>query len=161
MVRKMIVLLAAIAALAAVPLGGNAAEVYEGNISTTYTTIYSDIVGKIGLGEEYVFYRSGQYEYTMVAGEITWDGAVFSADEVTSYILYWDSGYNSTYQYYVSTVTNWELMPLSSLVYSSLGDFPDLVDRSEMYSFGTMLLVLICIFLYLIRSIFGWTYRRR
>lgn len=161
MVRKIIVLLTAVCALAAVPLGAYAAEVYEGNLSNTYTTIFADIVGKIGYDDEYVFYRSGQNEYTMVAGDITWDGSSFAADEALSYVLYWDSGYNSSYAYYVSPVSNWELMPLSALVYSSLGDYPDLIDRSETYSFATLVLVFVCICLYLIRSIFGWTYRRR
>lgn len=161
MARKIIALLVALAALAAVPLSASAATVYEGNISTTYTTIFSDIIGKIGLGDDYVFYRSGQYEYTMIAGEITWDGSRFAADEATRYVLVTNSNYNSTYDYSSGTVSGWTLSPGSALVYSSLGDYPVLTERSDTYSLATLILLFACVCMYLIRSIFSFTYRRR
>ena len=161
MVRKVIVLLLALAALAAVPLSGQAATVYEGNISTTYITIFSDIVDKIGMNDEYVFYRSGQYEYTMIAGEITYDGSTFAADEASSYVINTNSSYNSYYEYSTGKVISWSLSPGSALVYSSLGDYPALVDKSETYSFATLVLLFVCLCMFLIRSIFGFTYRRR
>lgn len=161
MVRKIIVFLLALAALAAVPLSASAAEVYDGTMSTTYITIFRDIVGNIGLEEDYVFYRSGQYEYTMIAGELTYEGGTFAADEATSYILTTNTSYNSNYHYSVGSVSSWSLTPGNALVYSSLGTYPDLIERSDQYALATFFAVCVALCMSLIRPIFNFTQRRR
>ncbi len=161
MVRKMIILLLALCALAAVPLSASAAEVYDGTISTTYITIFRDIVGNVELGDDYVFYRSGQYEYTMIAGKLTYDGSTFAADEATSYVLSATNNYNSTYQYYVGSVSSWSLSPGSALVYSSLGSYPELIERGDQYALTTLFVLCIALCMSLIRPVFDFTMRRR
>lgn len=161
MVWRSVILLAVLAALVVVPLDVSAATVYDGNISSTYAGIFEDIAGKLPVGDDYVFYRSGQYEYTMIAGEITWDGSTFRADEAASYVLVTNSGSYSTYQYSTGTVTAWELTPGAALVYSSLGNYPGLIDGSTTYSFACLVLLFVMLLMSLIRPIFSFTYRRR
>lgn len=161
MVRKMIILLLALCALAAVPLSASAAEVYDGTISTTYITIFRDIVGKVKLDDDYVFYRSGQYEYTMIAGDITYENGTFSADEAASYVLTTNNSYNSTYQYSVGTVSFWTLSPGSGLVYSSLGDYPDLQEPGDKYSVTILFVLCVALCMSLIRPVFSFTLRSR
>lgn len=161
MVRKIIILLLALCALAAVPLSASAAEVYDGTISTTYITIFRDIVSNVELGDQYVFYRSGQYEYTMIAGDITYDGTTFAADEATSYVLTTSSNYNSTYEYSVGSVSSWTLSPGTALVYSSLGDYPSLIERGDYYALATLFLLCIALCMSLIRPMFNFTLRSR
>lgn len=158
--RKVIALVCALAALASLTPGASAATVYEGNISTTYLTYFQDIAGKLPIGDHYVFYRSGQYEYTMIAGDLTYDGSTFTADEAKSYILGTTSTYNAAYQYSTGTVTAWSLTPGTALIYSSLGDYPDLIDPTAKYDFAIMLLIMICICLYLVNGIFKPVRRR-
>lgn len=160
MVRKMIIVCLALAALAAEPLSASAASVYDGTISTTYITVFRDIASKLGPLDEYVFYRSGQYQYTMIAGEITWDGSTFAADEASSYVLDYSSTYNSSYSYDTGTVAGWTLTPGNALVYSSLGDYPDLIERGDKYEMATLFVLCVALCMSLIRPVFNFTLRR-
>ena len=58
----------------------SAASPYDGNISTTYLTIFRDVVADLSPADDYVFYRSDEYEYTLVAGDLEYNGSSFSLD---------------------------------------------------------------------------------
>lgn len=161
MVRKIITICIALAALAAVPLSASAAEVYDGTISTTYITIFRDIASKIDFAEDYVFYRSGQYEYTMVTGEIAYENGMFSAHEAETYVLTTNNSYNSTYQYSVGSIDSWSLSPGAGLVYSSLGDYPDLIERSDKIAHITLFVLCVALCMSLLRPVFGFSQRLR
>lgn len=166
MVRTRLRVLAAACALAvmlAVPATASAAEYYpyDGSISSSYTTIFQGIAGKIDLTSDYVFFRSGQYEYILVEGELTYTTR-FSGTDCTAYRITTNTGtYNSGYVFSQETLDTFEFYPGSALVYSNLGPYPDLIDRSVFYSFATLVLLFICVCLYLIRSIFSFTIRDR
>lgn len=145
--------------LAALPLAASAATVYEGNISTTYITIFRDIASKLPLTSDYVFFRSGQYEYTMVAGDLAYNGSVFSGEDLTQYLLVTNSSYNSNYEYGVISLDSFSLAPGGALVYSNLGSFPDLYDRSDYTLVGIFFAIALCFCCYLIRSIFDFNLR--
>lgn len=136
-------------------------EPYDGNMSSTYVTIFRDIVGKIPLTEDYVFFRSGQYEYMLISGDLEYTGGSFTGQAVTVYRIVTDTAYNSRYSYFQTEETNFSLAPGSGLVYSNLGHYPDLIDRGSFYSFASVLLLLVCVCMSLIRSIFNFTMRRR
>ena len=160
--RKIIRILAVacvLCCLAALPLAASAATVYEGNISTTYITIFRDIASKLPLTSDYVFFRSGQYDYTLVAGDLTYNGSVFSGEDLTQYLLVTNSSYNSNYEYGVISLDSFSLAPGGALVYSNLGSFPDLYDRSDYTLVGIFFAVALCFCCYLIRSIFDFTLR--
>lgn len=130
-VRVLCALACVLCCLAALPLAASAASIYEGNISTTYITIFRDIAAKLPMGTDYVFFRSGQYEYLLVAGDLTWSGSMFTGSNVTQYILTNNSNYNSTYEFGTVSLDSFSLATGSALVYSNLGDFPDLYERTD------------------------------
>lgn len=151
-----------LAVIVAQPLTASAVSPYEGNISTTYITIFRDIATKIPLNADYVFFRSGQYDYTMVVGDFDDTGnAITSGSEVTIYTISTNSGYNSIYDYSVSIQTGYTITPGSALIYSNLGNYPDLIERNDNYALATLLLLLVGICCYLCRSIFGFCLRFR
>lgn len=55
-VTRILAVACALCCLAALPLAASAATVYDGNISTTYITIFRDIVSKLPLTSDYVFF---------------------------------------------------------------------------------------------------------
>lgn len=160
--RKMTRILAvacALCCLAALPLAASAATVYEGNISTTYITIFRDIASKLPITSDYVFFRSSQYDYTLVAGDLTYNGSMFSGEDLTQYILKTNSNYNSTYEYGTAQIDTFSLAPGSALVYSNLGSYPDLYDRSDYTLVGIFFAIALCFVCYLLRSIFAFNLR--
>lgn len=168
MVRKSVILVmvALLAVTMAMPLTAAAASysAYDGNISTTYVTFFRDISSKIPINSDYVFFRSSQYDYTMIVGDLDFSGDTFTSSvEVQVYEISTNSGssYNSTYSYSVSSENNFSLSAGSSLLYSNLGNYPDLIERNDYYAFSAVLLLLIGICLYLCRSVFGFCLRLR
>lgn len=163
--KKIVICLVACACLLPIGMTTHAAEVYSGgNISNTYTTIFRDIVNGLDINEHYVFYRSGDYEYKMIVGDIKYENNVFTSTECEEYTLsYTQSGYGSSsiYTYRVNTLMNFTLSPLTYLVYSDLGKYPTLHERGSLYEIAFVFLVVIIGLCVLIRSIFSFTYRTR
>ena len=160
--KRLLVLICALAGMVPMALPASAASynAYDGNLSTTYITIFRDIVGKVSLLDDYVFFRSGQYEYLLVSGDLEFSGGSFTGQTVTVYRIVTDSAYSSTYSYFQTEEIDFSLSPGSGLVYSNLGAYPDLIDRTSLYSFASLILLLACVCMYLVRSIFSFTLRR-
>lgn len=165
MVRKKLIFLALLlAVLLAVPTTASAASVYpDGNISTTYLTYFEDIASGLSPFDDYVFCRTGQYSYQMFVGDLTEINGNFSADgEVKVYTMeQTQSGYNAIYEYDVSTESGFFLSAGNILVYSNLGDYPTLTESGDLYAFSAVLLLVLGICLYLLRSLFGFCLRIR
>ena len=157
MVRKMIVVLMALAALAAVPLGASATSYtpYDGSISSTYIQVFRDVAHKINIFDDYVFFRAGENEYILVAGDLEYDDVVFTGASCTMYRLAGDAAYIQ------EEITDFSLEPGITLVYSSLGPFPDLIDGSQRYTFSVLLLCLVALCMVLIRPVFKFSLRWR
>lgn len=163
MVRKVsrIIVFLVIAAVM-LPMAASAATIYDGNISTTYITIFRDIASKLSPFDDYVFFRSDQYEYMMVVGDFDYSSGLMSADgRVTIYAISTNNTYNSSYVYSVSTQDGFSISPGESLIYSNLGDYPDLILRSDYYELSAVLLLLVGLCCYLLRSVFGFCSRKR
>ena len=163
--RSLIVIVLSLAVMVAMPLTASAAEPYtEGNISTTYITIYRDIAAKLSPFDDYVMFRSDQYEYQMWVGDLDEsDGVISSASDLLVYTISTNSssGYSSAYIYTVTTGSALSLTVGDNLVYSNLGNYPDLIERSGYYETATLLLLLVALCLFILRSVFGWCYRTR
>lgn len=133
MVRKVIVTLAAFALIACCASTVQAASTpYAGNISTTYVTYFKDILSTVDPGKDYVAYRATQYSYVMVVGEIEFQDNTFTG-KGKQYTISTDSGYNNELTYIVSDVDYFSLSVTDELVYSNLGDYPQLIDLGEHY----------------------------
>lgn len=160
-VRRLSALACALFCLAALPLAASAASIYDGNISTTYVTFFRDMASKLPMGTDYVFFRSGQYEYCMVAGDLTWDGSMFTGSDLTQYLLVYNSSYNSTYQFGTTALDTFSLATGGALVYSNLGNFPDLYERSDNIMGTLLFMMAVLTVMMIIRPIFSFTLRLR
>lgn len=123
-VTRILAVACALCCLAALPLAASAATVYDGNISTTYITIFRDIVSKLPLTSDYVFFRSGQYEYLLVAGDLDYNGSMFTGSDLTQYILVTNGNYNSNYEYGTTKIDNFNLAPADVLYIPTLATTP-------------------------------------
>lgn len=148
MVRKII----ALAFCAVILLGfahgsrANAYSVYDGNMSSTYVTYFKDILSGVDFTDNYVAFRSSNYEYIMVVGELTFENNTFSlTGDGTIYTFNTDGNYNSNYTYDVDTISNFTLTPNNRILYSDLGSYPQLVSRGDKYEMLTT--VLLCTFM--------------
>lgn len=157
MVRKVIALSACFAILLAFGLGSQASaySVYDGNMSNTYVQYFRDIVSGLGFTEHYVCFRSGQYEYTMVTGDLEYNGTSFTGSgDLIVYTFDYDGSYNSSYDYNVTTINNFSLTPNNRIIYSDLGQFPQLETRGEKYEILSAFLVIVALLGIVIYSIF-------
>lgn len=135
----------------------------EGNISSTYTTIFEDIVQGLSSSDDYVFWRSGQYEYTMITGNLELYGSTFSSpDLVTEYSITTGTGYNSYYTYTVTEdISAFTLNSENYLVYSNLGNYPILIERGALYEYSTLATLIIIGCCLLLRPMFDFVLRYR
>lgn len=165
MVRKIIIVMAAVSMLLSLmTVHAMAAEPYaDGNISTTYITIYRDIANNIGINDDYVFFRSGQYEYKMYVGDLENLDSTFTGTELTCYTITTNSGttYNSTYTYDITTGETLTLTCGDILVYSNLGGYPNFFERGDNNEVALLLLGGVAFVCFLISRIFSFNLRRR
>ena len=159
-VRLTAIIIAAMMLLGATCAHASAAtyEAYEGNPSNTYLEYFRDIIPGIRLGDHYVAFRSGQYQYTMLVGDISYSGGQFSSTgDITVYTLETTNSYNGYYSYSVGQVDSISFSPGDKIIYSDLGQYPQLEERGAKYEIlTTILIVAICVG-YVVRCIF---YRR-
>ena len=156
--RKFIAVLIAIPILFAAICGTVSAatyEPYESNISTTQLTYFQDILAGQSILDHYVFLRDGQYTYKMIVGDLEYKNNQFIANDTCKvYSLDTGSGYNSNYSYSVDEINNITVNTNSRIVYSDLGDYPQLEERGTKYEILTA--ITLCIFgcCFIIRNIF-------
>lgn len=139
-------LLAAFALICAFGTSAHAAsyEPYEGNPSNTYIQYFKDIISGIRFNENYVAFRSAQNEYILVVGDLEYNDGIFVLNETGRiYTMSSENSYNSYYKYERSSIDTFELNPRDKIVYSDLGEFPQLVERGAKYEMlNTLLLVI-------------------
>jgi len=163
MVRKSVkvwMVICTLALMLAAPVRASAYTVYDGNISSTYTSIFRDLLSKRGINDDYVMFRSDQYEYVLLIGDLTYADGAFTGEKATEYKIVTNTGYNSSYTYDVTEVRSVNLAPGSALIYSNLGDYPELQDPDDYFMFAQLLLMWIVVIMWLVRSIFEFTYKR-
>lgn len=151
---RVLVLICTLAVLLAQPVTASAASYtpYAGPVPEEYREVFGSIAGKISFREDYVFFRSAENEYMMITGDLTYESGSFEAETCTVYRILFQDGAPSFSQReefdLVLTVND-------ALVFSDLGYFPDLIDRSEVYSLATLFLLVIALCMYLINGIFN------
>lgn len=120
--------------------------VYDnGSLGTTYITYFKDILSGTDFRDNYVAFRSGQYSYSLIVGELeNNNGVISSLSPVKEYRFYTESsGYNSQYQYSVTDLNNFSVNTDNNIIYSDCGDFPELIERGAKFeTLNTILLVI-------------------
>ena len=156
MVRKVSIAVIALALLFGSAIGAHAATVYDGSISSTYVTYFRDILAGESILDNYVAFRSGQYEYTMITGNITFDNGIFNlVGDGYSYVFSTGtSNYNNNYTYSTKAITQFTLDPDNYVVYSDLGNYPQLEERGARYEILSAVLVMCLIVMSILGRIF-------
>lgn len=99
--------------------------------SSTYVEIARGLVRDVPFGQDYVFARTGQYQYLFAYGDFS-DGFYGSA---VTYLLNTSNGYNgSSTTFYSFTDSDFSLSVGDSLVYSSLPYYPSLLSNDFSYA---------------------------
>ena len=139
------------------PLSSNYPSYTDGMISSSYIDWAKGYLSTVSTTENYVFARTGQYQYIMAVGDF--DGGFAGVADV--YILNLArSGYD--YSYSVLYEEPFTLSVGSSLVYSSVPGYPNLsgADRSADLLVVSAVVILGLIGLWLARLVFspllGW-----
>lgn len=149
MVRKVSVLCVCLVLIVAfaTPALADTHQVYDGSISSTYVTYFRDIVSGLGFTEHYIAFRSGDSSYTMVTGDLSYQNGVFNLNKTGKIYTFSATGsnYNNYYKYNVSSISNFQLSANDSIIYSDLGDFPQLVSRGEKYEILTTFLLCVAL----------------
>lgn len=161
MVRKITVLACMLALVVGIASTAQAAThtTYEnGSLSSTYVSYFRDILSGVNLTDHYVAFRSGQYDYTMITGDISFDEQtqVFTLNGVGKEYVFTTSGssYNSSYDYNYREIDNFSLVNDSDIIYSDLGSFPQLMDRGSKYEILTTITLCIMCLYFVIRLFF-------
>lgn len=149
MARKVITLCALFGVLLGVlctPLHAATHSVYsEGNISTTYVQYFKDILSDCKITDNYVAFREGQYSYTMVVGDLEYSSGTITLQDSGKIYTFTQSGnYNSSYRYKSEPITNFSVTPGENIIYSDVGDYPELIERSARIE--TLILIAISIY---------------
>lgn len=148
----------------AVEAYSTALDVYQGTISTTYLTFFKDIVNSLGINDDYLLYRSSNDTYSMIVGDIENNGTYFEMANGYMYNIssVSGSGYGTSYySYSVSAISDIYIDTEDYLVYSNLGNFPRLEERSVYYEFATLFIISIMLCIVLIRPLFQYVLRPR
>ena len=137
-------------------------NVYDGSFSNTYVTYFRDILSNVSILENYVCFRSGQYEYIMLVGDIQYqDNQFLIPDTATAYTFDLGTGFNSNVTYSVSEINASRVFNNNNyIIYSNLGNFPQLEARGDRFeTLQTVIIVTACLCVVL-RSIFYYRKRR-
>lgn len=127
---------------------GESAEMPVPAVSNTIYTVYdsglpssqyldwaSGLVKNVPFNQDYVFFRSGQYQYIFATGDYS---SGFSAPS-TVYVLHLAENYNGSYEFYSMSDSAFSLHVGQGLIYSSVTDYPSLLgadySRSILFAF--------------------------
>ena len=110
--------------------------VYDSGLpSSQYLDWASGLVKNVPFNQDYVFFRSGQYQYIFATGDYS---SGFSAPS-TVYVLHLAENYNGSYEFYSMSDSAFSLNVGQGLIYSSVNDYPSLLgadySRSILFAF--------------------------
>lgn len=157
-------LFAAISLLGVSAAQAHALDIYDdGGIGTTYTTYFQDILDKYPVVPDYVYFRSGQYQYVLVVSDdLEFNEGVFTAPSYDYFLISTSNNYGSGYlTLFKLSGTDLNVNVGDNLVYSSLGHFPSLVERGSIYDYAIALILVIGGSCVLLRSVFAFVLRLR
>lgn len=130
---------------------------YASVSANTYSDLAASMLWKVGFGDDYVFWRGGQYQYCFAYGDLELSDSRFRGSGCKLVTFTLNSSYNGTYTMDVTTGSV-DLSAGSYIVFSNLGPYP--VLSSEFV--GQYLVVwslLVALVLYLVRSLFAFVLR--
>lgn len=141
----------------------SAYSVYQGTMSSTYINYFRDMCVNIKFDDDYVLFRSGDNDYTMIVGDLTYENKIFNGNNCIGYTITNNTsgGYGSTYHSIsTSTETNFSLSVGDYIVYSNLGNYPDIMTEEGYYAKVTLIVVCVIGLCMFIGRIFAFVLRK-
>lgn len=115
----------------------------DGTISTTMVNYFDGVLNNFP-NKDYVIWRDSQYVYYCAVGSLEFHNSVFSSSDCELYSINTYQSYNSTYILNHSHITNFSLNNSNRyLVFSSLGDMPNIQERGSTYEYQIIFLLFI------------------
>lgn len=120
----------------------SSAVVYDqGTISSTYLEIAKGLIKYVPFNQDYVFARTGQYEYIFAVGDFN-QGFSGSA-EIWKIIV---GGYNTNYSFIHYTDSSFSLSVGNGMIYSSIAPYPSLEGVDFSYALMFISAFALCMF---------------
>lgn len=132
-------------------------SVYSSVSNNSYSVLAGSMLWHVPFGDDYVFWRSGQYEYRLAFGDLQLSGGTFTGDNLSFVVFSLDSSYSGTFTVSRSS-GSLSLSTGNYLVYSNLGHYPILNDS---YVFASLFIFVVSVALVmcLLRSIWSFLLR--
>lgn len=112
----------------------------DGMIADQYANYARGLLQYVKPNEDYVFARTGQYQYIFAHGD--WDGGFSGEATIYEFTV---SNYNTAYSYDSFTDSNFRLSVGDGLVYSSLAPYPSLTGSDFTYGINLFLAFSLCL----------------
>lgn len=136
----------------------NSSGVYASADTGTYYTLASRVIENT-VPVDYLFYRSGQYEYTLVYGHIDVLGTLFTGD-TCSFVRWYRDG--NSYGYLVDEgTTSLSVDTGNYIVYASAPGFPGLDVSTSYQTFIIGLCAVSALIIFCIDKMFNYVLRCR
>lgn len=113
----------------------------QGTISTTYVEIARGLVKYVPFGKDYVFARTGQYEYIFAVGDF--EQGFSGSAEIWKIVV---GGYNTNYSFTHSTDSSFSLSVGNGMIYSSVAPYPSLEGVNFSYALVFISAFVLCMF---------------
>lgn len=113
----------------------------EGTISTTYIEIARGLVKYVPFGKDYVFARTGQYEYIFAVGDF--EQGFSGSAEIWKIIV---GGYNTNYSFTHYSDSSFSLSVGNGMIYSSVAPYPSLEGVNFSYALVFISSFALCMF---------------
>lgn len=158
MVRRLILAMSLVVAICgSMATQALAYSAYDGTPSNTYITYFRDMLTKFSASSDYVAFRSGQYEYMLVIGDLDDTGAAIRATgTVDICTISTNSNYGASYAMSFRTEDGFFLDPGDEIIYSNLGSYPSLEERGDLTDYATLCIIACCAVCCLFRGLFEW-----
>lgn len=127
---------------------------YDNVIPNDIVDVFRDIVADQSILSDYVACCTKEGEYSLFIGNIGYKNSKFSSEEKIKLISL-KSDENNKLVYSSQTVSGLSLFTEGKVIYSNLGDFPNLIRRGEVYEILQTILIVIIGCCILISRIFG------
>ena len=173
MVRKINILLVALILVFAAAMPVSAANVpYQGTIGDNYRDYFKGVLSDVSIFDNYVFWRSGEYSYSMLVGDIeVSESGIFSLNGTGDlYVItqtfidgssQWQQNSFYTYQHFID-ISNYEIdTSYGYLVFSDLDGYPSLEERGTLYSYATFFVLFVFSLCFVIYRLFKFCLRGR
>ncbi len=162
MVRKITCIMVIVLICCSAMCGTAAAyTIYDGNISSSQLQYFRDLLPKVEVSDDYIVFRSSQYEYIMITGDLNIEDSFchMESEKGTEYRIYTSNQYNSVYQIKKSEIQSFSLILDNNIIYSNLGIYPTLEERGSYFEIIQTIVIFATIVFFTVNSAF--IYRKR